>query len=404
MLVPTRTVAQKNDPELKAYRKAYYQDFARWSIGVSGGTSFVWGDMRSVAEDKTYFGYGGGLQIGYQISPTIGLTLQGSYFMNEMGNPNKIKGNELLLTTDSKTWHGYNAPAGAMYYKDLYGKVNTITAGLNLDINVNNWFSGNDGLGKRRWTFILSPGVYGQSFDPTIYKLDDDKKFTTKEPDQKLSLGVGGDATLRFKAGYRVDLQLKGQMIWILNKEFDGIESAMVRHQNMSTGLQAGVVFKLGAKKKGDHLLYAKTRKYVQIPVVPVIPEPKIVEKVVEKVVEKIVEVKPTELPYLPSVYFVRGKSNIDQGKYARELDEIVVAMKNIPNARIEILGFCDHTGGKALNDKLSLERAEALKSYLVSKGIEANRIDVKGMGKDMDLKGQDAYSVAARRAQIVRK
>jgi OOP family OmpA-OmpF porin len=44
--------------------------------------------------------------------------------------------------------------------------------------------------------------------------------------------------------------------------------------------------------------------------------------------------------------------------------------------------GYTDRIGSDKYNDRLSLRRAQAVKAYLVSKGIEANRIYTEGKGK----------------------
>jgi outer membrane protein OmpA-like peptidoglycan-associated protein len=51
----------------------------------------------------------------------------------------------------------------------------------------------------------------------------------------------------------------------------------------------------------------------------------------------------------------------------------------------VEVNGYTDDTGGAALNQKLSEKRAEAVKSYLVARGVEAGRIDTTGHGMSSD-------------------
>jgi len=47
----------------------------------------------------------------------------------------------------------------------------------------------------------------------------------------------------------------------------------------------------------------------------------------------------------------------------------------------ISLNGHCDNIGEDALNNKLSLERANIVKDYLVGKGVESSRIMTKGHG-----------------------
>jgi OOP family OmpA-OmpF porin len=58
----------------------------------------------------------------------------------------------------------------------------------------------------------------------------------------------------------------------------------------------------------------------------------------------------------------------------------------NTKNATILIEGHTDNTGTVAQNNLLSLQRAESILQYLVSKGIRANRIQAKGLGSSMPI------------------
>ena len=57
--------------------------------------------------------------------------------------------------------------------------------------------------------------------------------------------------------------------------------------------------------------------------------------------------------------------------------------LQNNPDMNVEIQGYTDNTGSEKFNLKLSEKRAETVKDYLVSKGIEAGRLTVKGYGED---------------------
>ncbi len=68
--------------------------------------------------------------------------------------------------------------------------------------------------------------------------------------------------------------------------------------------------------------------------------------------------------------------------KYYTNLDRAVLVLKNNPNMKIEVRGHTDGVGSQAYNQPLSEKRAQAVKNYIVSKGISAERLTVKGMGK----------------------
>ena len=67
-------------------------------------------------------------------------------------------------------------------------------------------------------------------------------------------------------------------------------------------------------------------------------------------------------------------------------LDAIVAVLKTEPNARIEISGHTDKNGKEEKNIRLSQRRAEAVKSYLLDKGIKSNRIEAVGHGSSLPI------------------
>ena len=77
---------------------------------------------------------------------------------------------------------------------------------------------------------------------------------------------------------------------------------------------------------------------------------------------------------------FASAKDIIKEGSFA-SLDELAGLMAKKPNWRLKISGHTDNTGDAVANLKLSEKRAEAVKKYLVSKGIAADRFKVEWFG-----------------------
>ena len=69
-----------------------------------------------------------------------------------------------------------------------------------------------------------------------------------------------------------------------------------------------------------------------------------------------------------------------DEGK--QKLDDIVNQLDGVALEVIVAVGHTDSVGPEAYNQRLSVRRAGAVKAYLVSKGIEANRVYTEGKGE----------------------
>lgn len=82
------------------------------------------------------------------------------------------------------------------------------------------------------------------------------------------------------------------------------------------------------------------------------------------------------------------------------KLDDLVSKLKGITLEVVIAVGHTDSFGSDKYNDRLSVRRAEAVKGYLVSKGIEANRVYTEGKGK-RQLKVDPKSCKGARKAQI---
>ena len=90
---------------------------------------------------------------------------------------------------------------------------------------------------------------------------------------------------------------------------------------------------------------------------------------------------------FLPSKNWALDGCNFDFGKATLQessfavLDDLVAYLKRKEDDRIEIGGHTDNVGNAASNLKLSLDRANTVRDYLIGKGVDPARLTAKGYG-----------------------
>ena len=117
-------------------------------------------------------------------------------------------------------------------------------------------------------------------------------------------------------------------------------------------------------------------------PVAPPAPEPVAPPAPAPAPVAPIAPVPSSEkVTYAADAFFDFNKADLKPEAKAK-LDDLVSKTKEINLEVIIAVGHTDAIGGDAYNDKLSVKRAESIKTYLTSKGVEANRVYTEGKGK----------------------
>ncbi len=102
----------------------------------------------------------------------------------------------------------------------------------------------------------------------------------------------------------------------------------------------------------------------------------------------------------LENVEFETGKADLVPASLPN-LDKAVESLTEYPNMVVEISGHTDNKGKAKLNKELSLRRAESVKQYLVSRGINPMRIQTKGYGSSQPRDNNKTESGRARNRRI---
>ncbi|MBD3319747.1 MAG: OmpA family protein [Chitinivibrionales bacterium] len=119
---------------------------------------------------------------------------------------------------------------------------------------------------------------------------------------------------------------------------------------------------------------------------------------------EKKKESKMPKHQVIKGVKFKSGRSEMSFDSY-RHLDPIIEEMKKYPEIEIEIRGHTDSIGRASANKRLSQMRAESVRQYLISRGIESHRMRAVGFGSSSPIADNRTAAGRAqnRRIEIVR-
>jgi OOP family OmpA-OmpF porin len=120
--------------------------------------------------------------------------------------------------------------------------------------------------------------------------------------------------------------------------------------------------------------------------------------------VYKDVQVTDSAVVIKQQVHFATNKAVIRPESYSL-LDTVARALLDFPTIRVEVQGHTDDRGADRRNLKLSHQRAEAVRSYLISRGIEPFRLTAMGYGEKqpIDTNSSEQGRAANRRVEFVR-
>ena len=113
-----------------------------------------------------------------------------------------------------------------------------------------------------------------------------------------------------------------------------------------------------------------------------------------------VVPVDPPKNFILDGVNFESGTDKLTS-ESSTALNNVVDQMTAFPNVKFQIVGHTDNQGNKLKNQETSKQRAQAVKDYLVSKGIDASRLSVDGKGQTVPVASNSSPEGRAKNRRI---
>ncbi len=111
-------------------------------------------------------------------------------------------------------------------------------------------------------------------------------------------------------------------------------------------------------------------------------------------------EVKSEKVTLAADALFDFNKATLKKGGRAK-LDELATKLVSLDVETVVAVGHTDSVGGKAYNQKLSLKRAQAVRTYLVKKGVDQGRITAQGKGETNPVASNKTSSGRAKNRRV---
>ncbi len=102
----------------------------------------------------------------------------------------------------------------------------------------------------------------------------------------------------------------------------------------------------------------------------------------------------------LDGVLFDSGRATLQEASFER-LDRVVEYLTHHPSTRIRVAGHTDNVGNPARNQALSEQRAEAVRAYLISRGVDGARVEAVGLGDTDPVASNDTEEGRAQNRRI---
>lgn len=354
-------------------------DSKGWYLGVDGGLPFGLSTFSSFGHDKTHLGWAAGIYGGYRFNPIFSAELSARYGEVNLSAQDCCVERNYWLGSDGMLYKASVLGMDSWEYAQLKSHVRMGWYGARVHVNLLGLLRN---TAHSRWTVAVSPHLYAVTTCADIQTLADHAEVM--KGSTRWHLGYGASLQAGYQLTSNLNLGIYSGLTRLSGKRMDGMPEHL--HKNnfvWESGIRLGISF---SKKKN---------KIVETPSVPQTEvlhqdtilsenvnqkEKETVDKAETKVVEQDIK-EPVKVTF-PVIYFSFNRITIRPSEVSK-LKSILHILKENPEMKVTVTGWCDTRGSVAVNRRISRQRAQALKTWLVKRGIAASRISVVGKGSD---------------------
>ena len=359
-------------------------DSKGWYLGVDGGLPFGLSTFSSFGHDKTHMGWAVGIYGGYRFNPIFSAELSARYGEVNLSAQDCCVERNYWLGSDGMLYNASVLGMDSWEYAQLKSHVRMGWYGARGHVNLLGLLRN---TAHSRWTVAVSPHLYAVTTCADIQTLADHAEVM--KGSTRWHLGYGASLQAGYQLTSNLNLGIYSGLTRLSGERMDGMPEHL--HKNnfvWESGIRLGISFAKTKKEKlmetspmpQQEVLMQETQQQESAPEVNTAKQLQTTDKAETQVA--VQGAAESAKVTFPAIYFGFNRIIIRPSEVSK-LKNILCILKENPEMKVTVTGWCDTRGSVAVNRRISRQRAQALKNWLVKRGIAASRISVVGKGSD---------------------